>query len=143
MRSGKGKRAQTTTGGDASLKRARASKKDTVSDIEDAPHFTENQKVEVPSRIVSYCTGVPVRNYESCTSLGRALQIRQSLLDWYDHHHRVLPWRRNPHSKLPEENTDKESGAPPDMPQQQFIYWVWICEVSDRHFFFISQPYWV
>jgi adenine-specific DNA glycosylase len=29
-----------------------------------------------------------------------AIQIRSSLLDWYDRSHRILPWRRNPHSKL-------------------------------------------
>ncbi len=54
-------------------------------------------------------------------------QFRSNLLNWYDTNHRVLPWRRNPHSQLPAAML--QGGAPLDVPMQQFIYWVWVCEV--------------
>ena len=59
-------------------------------------------------------------------------QVRQELLAWYDKHHRVLPWRRNPHSLRQPEIDDKYHSAALDMPQQQFAYCVWICEVMSQ-----------
>ena len=59
-------------------------------------------------------------------------QIRQELLAWYDKHHRVLPWRRNPHSLRQPESDDKYHSAALDMPQQQFAYCVWVCEVMSQ-----------
>lgn len=63
-------------------------------------------------------------------------QIRASLLAWYDANHRVLPWRRNPHSKLPKkegkEGDKEEQGAPLDLPLEKFIYGVWVCEVMSQ-----------
>lgn len=65
-------------------------------------------------------------------------QIRASLLEWYDANHRVLPWRRNPHSKLPpkkkegKEETEEDQGAPLDLPLERFIYGVWVCEVMSQ-----------
>jgi A/G-specific adenine glycosylase len=47
-------------------------------------------------------------------------QIRTALLAWYDEHHRVLPWRRNPHSKRG--GKAAAGGAPLDAPQQKFMY---------------------
>lgn len=61
-----------------------------------------------------------------------AIQVRQELLAWYDKHHRVLPWRRNPHSLRQPEIDDKYHSAALDMPQQQFAYCVWICEVMSQ-----------
>lgn len=66
-----------------------------------------------------------------------ALQARAGLLAWYDANHRILPWRRNPHSQLPREAVEaarKEGreGAPLDLPTNQFIYWVWVCEVMSQ-----------
>ncbi|DBB06496.1 TPA: hypothetical protein ACH3X1_012048 [Trebouxia sp. C0004] len=61
-----------------------------------------------------------------------AIQIRQELLAWYDKHHRVLPWRRNPHSMRQPESDDKYHSAALDMPLQQFAYCVWICEVMSQ-----------
>ena len=55
------------------------------------------------------------------------LQIRTNLLAWYDGNHRILPWRRNPHSAVPDAHV---GSAPLDLPTQQFIYWVWVCEVG-------------
>ena len=56
------------------------------------------------------------------------MQIRRSLLEWYDEHHRVLPWRRNYHSKrLSGENN--MSGVPLDLPLDVFMYYVMVCEV--------------
>ena len=80
------------------------------------------------------------------TYFSTRLQIRASLLEWYDANHRVLPWRRNPHSKLPkkekkkkengakeeEEDADGEQGAPLDLPLERFIYGVWVCEVMSQ-----------
>ena len=66
------------------------------------------------------------------------IQIRASLLEWYDSNHRVLPWRRNPHSKLPPVSEKKsgqeaeERGAPLDLPLERFIYGVWVCEVMSQ-----------
>lgn len=54
-------------------------------------------------------------------------QIRTSLLHWYDGAHRILPWRRNPFSRLGAEAA--AAGAPLDMPTQDFMYRVWVCEV--------------
>lgn len=65
------------------------------------------------------------------------LQIRAGLLAWYDAHHRILPWRRNPHSKLPTAMVaaaaaDGTHPAPPDLPQNEFIYYVWVCEIMSQ-----------
>ncbi|GFR49465.1 hypothetical protein Agub_g11525, partial [Astrephomene gubernaculifera] len=84
-------------------------------------------------------------------------EYRRELLHWYDHSHRVLPWRRTPHSKKHLLNSSGSSAetsaadagaaaatgaaagaaagaadagaAPPDLPPQQFAYWVWVSEV--------------
>ena len=56
------------------------------------------------------------------------LQIRKSLLSWYDENHRILPWRRNYHSRVAETATE-EKGVSLEMPQQQFMYGIWISEV--------------
>lgn len=58
-------------------------------------------------------------------------QIRQGLLQWYDEHHRVLPWRRNFHSKLASQEGDL-SGAPLDLPLDEFMYYVMVCEVRRK-----------
>ncbi|EFN57259.1 hypothetical protein CHLNCDRAFT_143807 [Chlorella variabilis] len=64
-------------------------------------------------------------------------EIRSSLLAWYDENHRVLPWRRNPHSKLSAEAVAAaaaagQEGAPLDLPRNEFVYYVWICEVMSQ-----------
>ncbi|BDA41049.1 Adenine DNA glycosylase [Coccomyxa sp. Obi] len=60
-----------------------------------------------------------------------ATEIRRNLLEWYDLNHRVLPWRRNPHSKL--KVTDPNSKCPPaDLPLNEFMYYVWVCEVMSQ-----------
>ena len=56
------------------------------------------------------------------------MQIRRSLLEWYDEHHRVLPWRRNYHSRRLS-GDDNLSGAPLDLPLDVFMYYVMVCEV--------------
>ena len=55
-------------------------------------------------------------------------QIRQGLLQWYDENHRVLPWRRNFHSKRASQEGDLP-GAPLDLPLDEFMYYVMVCEV--------------
>ena len=55
-------------------------------------------------------------------------QIRQALLQWYDKHHRVLPWRRNYHSKRPSQEEDLP-GAPLNLAMDEFMYYVMVCEV--------------
>lgn len=85
-----------------------------------------------------------------CLCLVRTVrQVRRELLHWYDHNHRVLPWRRTPHSKKGEgKGGDQDQGtngnsnggkaaaeegeaepAPADLPAQQFAYWVWVSEI--------------
>ncbi|GAB4814983.1 hypothetical protein N2152v2_002029 [Parachlorella kessleri] len=81
---------------------------------------------------------------EECSFTAQEVsQVRLALLDWYDTNHRILPWRRNPHSKLGSAAVAAaaakgRSGAPEDMPQNQFIYWVWVCEVSRAAEYFIK-----
>ncbi len=59
--------------------------------------------------------------------------VRGRLLAWYDEHHRVLPWRRTPHSKrtLPAPSGPHEVAhpAPADLDAQAFAYRVWVSEV--------------
>jgi A/G-specific adenine glycosylase len=52
-------------------------------------------------------------------------------LAWYDANHRILPWRRNASSKRPVDGTEGD-GAPLSLPQQQFIYYVWVSEVMSQ-----------
>ena len=57
-------------------------------------------------------------------------QLRPSLLAWYDKHHRVLPWRRNEHSKRPKSADDGGmQPAPLDLDTQTFAYRVWVSEI--------------
>lgn len=67
-----------------------------------------------------------------------APQLRSALLSWYDHHHRVLPWRRNSHSKLRASAPDAGAARWPTAPgsgaplvglsQADFAYGVWVSE---------------
>lgn len=41
----------------------------------------------------------------------------------------MLPWRRNFHSKRPSEEGGL-SGAPQDLPLDEFMYYVMVCEVG-------------
>ena len=64
-------------------------------------------------------------------------QIRGGLLAWYDANHRVLPWRRNPHSTLGAEQLAAaaaagQAPAPLDLPHNEFIYFVWVCEIMSQ-----------
>ena len=54
--------------------------------------------------------------------------MRQALLDWYDRSHRVLPWRRNAHSKRRAPAAGEPQPAPADLPRGVFAYHVWVCE---------------
>jgi A/G-specific adenine glycosylase len=63
--------------------------------------------------------------------------MRSALLSWYDNNHRILPWRRNPHSRLSPETVEKAAKegslpAPADLPIDQFIYYVWVCEIMSQ-----------
>eukprot|EP00887_Chlorella_sp_A99_P004912 scaffold4.g4912.t1 len=62
------------------------------------------------------------------------VEIRANLLDWYDRSHRVLPWRRNPRSRLGPEALAAAAAAglapaPADLPLNDFIYYEWVSEV--------------
>ena len=68
------------------------------------------------------------------TLLNSKHQLRASLLDWYDKNHRIFPWRRNSHSQLPQHAIDQAAKegthpAPPHLPLDRFIYYVWVCEI--------------
>jgi A/G-specific adenine glycosylase len=63
--------------------------------------------------------------------------MRAALLSWYDANHRVLPWRRNAHSRLPADAVAAAAAAgqlpaPADLPQERFIYYVWVCEIMSQ-----------
>lgn len=83
-----------------------------------------------------------VPNIEDCVfdaSPGGELEaFRTSLLEWYDCNHRILPWRRNIHSKRQPEDVEKEQtargvvAAPLDLEQDDFIYYVWVCEIMSQ-----------
>ncbi|KAG1670121.1 hypothetical protein FOA52_013697 [Chlamydomonas sp. UWO 241] len=65
-------------------------------------------------------------------SEGEKQQIRSSLLSWYDSVHRVLPWRRTPHSARGDAANGEPGGVSPAsaaLEQQQFAYWVWVSEI--------------
>ncbi len=73
-----------------------------------------------------------VPDLEDCLFDGQEVgKLRSSLLDWYDKNHRVLPWRRNPHSKLQQSSTQYQP-APLDLAQNDFIYYVWVCEIMSQ-----------
>ena len=66
------------------------------------------------------------------------VQLRTALLTWYDHHHRVLPWRRNSHSKVQPASapgaatwpTAPGSSAPlTGLSRADWAYGVWVSEV--------------
>lgn len=47
------------------------------------------------------------------------------------------PWRRNPHSKLSTAAVEAAAAegsapAPADLPQNEFIYYVWVCEIMSQ-----------
>ena len=51
-------------------------------------------------------------------------ELRHRLLAWYDVNHRILPWRKNPHSK----RSDRDAGPPPPEDKSDFAYCVWVSE---------------
>ena len=53
-------------------------------------------------------------------------RVSGTLLAWYDRNHRVLPWRRNPHSKREGGEGGGEGGA---RSAADFAYAVWVSEV--------------
>ena len=75
----------------------------------------------------------PPGDLEDFADEGEVARLRASLLDWYDAHHRVLPWRKNPHSTRVEAHADEAgagaeaSGVPPEA--VDFAYGVWVSEV--------------
>ena len=59
-------------------------------------------------------------------------ELHCGLLGWYDRAHRVLPWRRNPASRVdPAAAAAAGGGAPAeaDLPAAAFAYRVWVSEV--------------
>lgn len=51
--------------------------------------------------------------------------------------HRILPWRRNPHSRLPDDKVAEAAAAghhpaPTELTDDQFIYYVWVCEIMSQ-----------
>jgi len=60
-------------------------------------------------------------------------KARTSLVSWYDRVHRVLPWRRNLHSKLPAGGGGggeaQGQAAPEGLSAQDFAYRVWVSEI--------------
>ncbi|EFJ45303.1 hypothetical protein VOLCADRAFT_118405 [Volvox carteri f. nagariensis] len=96
---------------------------------------------ELPKSRVGPKTGVAHPSGKPWFTEQEVKEYRRELLAWYDHNHRVLPWRRTPHSKKAnagaaevvapegERGSQAAEAAPADLPQQQFAYWVWVSEV--------------
>lgn len=64
-------------------------------------------------------------------------RLQKALLEWYDANHRVLPWRRNVYSQLGKDKVEEYRkqglvGAPLDLPDDDFIYYVWVCEIMSQ-----------
>ena len=126
MRVATGKRASVVTEASIPKKRQRSEPARAVPDIEENPHFSLDEVADVSLRLavsIGHTTGRCSAHFLRC-------QVQRMLLDWYDRNHRVLPWRRNFHSKLKNQASTVSQGAPLDMPQQQFMYHVWVCEVQ-------------
>ena len=93
------------------------------------------------------------------SAIERAPEARQALLEWYDANHRVLPWRRNVHSRhceptdarvgekgkmTDDPNADATEkmywrldlcgsvGAARDVPRDQYAYGVWVSEIMSQ-----------
>jgi len=80
----------------------------------------------------------PPGDLEDFADEGEVARLRASLLDWYDAHHRVLPWRKNPHSTRGVAHADDagagagagaEAGGVPPPEAVDFAYGVWVSEV--------------
>ena len=67
----------------------------------------------------------PLEDLEDFADESEVARVRHALLDWYDHNHRTLPWRRNPHSKKDE--STQSVGT--DVGDYDFAYGVWVSEV--------------
>ena len=67
----------------------------------------------------------PLEDLEDFADESEVARVRTALLDWYDHNHRTLPWRRNPHSKKDE--STQSVGT--DVGDYDFAYGVWVSEV--------------
>ena len=79
---------------------------------------------------VSACepsTSEPPSLHSSRFSDDEIVEIRSSLLRWYDANHRVLPWRRNPHSRKGAEVAEPMDETSSD--EAVFAYRVWVSEI--------------
>ncbi|KAK9809860.1 hypothetical protein WJX72_000467 [[Myrmecia] bisecta] len=96
--------------------------------------LSKKQKVESVEGSSVQAVVLPKVDETASFTSEEVVQIRRNLLDWYDRNHRILPWRRNKHSKREASARDGEGnpGAPLDLPDQQFIYYVWVCEVMSQ-----------
>ena len=58
------------------------------------------------------------------------LQAQQSLLEWFDMNHRILPWRSIAAPTLEPHDSDAwKAKSKPHLTAQEFAYRVWISEV--------------
>ena len=60
-------------------------------------------------------------------------ELVRALLEWYDAEHRVLPWRRNPFSKIETQSAAaaaaaSQAGEEDEKGRQHFAYMVWVSE---------------
>ncbi|GAX84395.1 hypothetical protein CEUSTIGMA_g11817.t1 [Chlamydomonas eustigma] len=103
----------------------RRQKKECTKSVKDA------KRSESTAGMSEQCkTGPPYFSEEE------VVHIQTSLLEWYDTVHRVLPWRRTPHSKKDSCDSVKAEGttvaimpAPDSLDCQKFAYYVWVSEI--------------
>ena len=99
---------------------------------------TKNKSKKVEKKLNKNMVPLVVPDIEDCVFSAEEIDgVRKALLSWYDENHRVLPWRRNPKSKLSEIQVKsyEEQGlrpAPLDLPDNDFIYYVWVCEIMSQ-----------
>eukprot|EP00238_Polyblepharides_amylifera_P007331 CAMPEP_0196586206 /NCGR_PEP_ID=MMETSP1081-20130531/53484_1 /TAXON_ID=36882 /ORGANISM="Pyramimonas amylifera, Strain CCMP720" /LENGTH=516 /DNA_ID=CAMNT_0041908005 /DNA_START=69 /DNA_END=1616 /DNA_ORIENTATION=- len=84
---------------------------------------------EVPDLEDCHVMNGQYKSREPKFTLEEAPLLHSALLSWYDREHRVLPWRRNSHSKVAACSEHLKTWAPLELPEQDFAYRVWVSEV--------------
>lgn len=146
------KRAKEAGQGGKATKRTKtvASAPNAVTDVEDIASFEATEVAQArgsasasPASRLHFC-----HRLHLCMPCHPSLsQIRSSLLEWYDKNHRTLPWRRNAHSQLTAAvvaaaAADGSFPAPAELPRNEFIYYVWVCEIMSQQVRKLSLAGW-
>jgi hypothetical protein len=148
------KRAKEAGQGGKATKRTKtaATAPNAVTDVEDIASFEATEVAQASGTAsASHATPACISAVALTCALSACYpslsQIRSSLLEWYDKNHRTLPWRRNTHSQLTAAvvaaaAADGSFPAPAELPQNEFIYYVWVCEIMSQQVRKLSLAGW-